>query len=163
MELSASSQARHCFSIPKGVTSERPTALLPTMIRWWEALRAHEVSRWQERHSVGWDATDGRNGGAEPTVRETLLDVDRFDYCAGGLDQGAITLVLDLAKAFERVSLPVVWVWAEHFSFPRKILRVLCGYFEHLRSEQFERCVVEPLQTNTAIFVGSKWNCCSFS
>ena len=44
-----------------------------------------------------------------------------------------MVLVLDLAKAFERVSLPVVWAWATHFCFPRKILRVLCGYFEHQR------------------------------
>ena len=42
-------------------------------------------------------------------------------------EQGAVALVLDLAKALERVSLPVVWAWATHFSFPRKILRVLCG------------------------------------
>ena len=48
-------------------------------------------------------------------------------------DQGVLALVLDLAKAFGRVSLPVVWAWATHFSFPRKILRVLCGYFEHQR------------------------------
>ena len=31
---------------------------------------------------------------------------------------GSSALVLDLAKAFERVSLPVVWAWATHFSFP---------------------------------------------
>ena len=37
--------------------------------------------------------------------------------------------------------------WATHFTFPRKILRVLCGYFEHQRREQFEGCV------------GSKWSC----
>ena len=30
------------FLIPKNVTSERPTALVPTLIRWWEALRASE-------------------------------------------------------------------------------------------------------------------------
>ena len=28
------------FLIPKNVTSERPVALMPTLIRWWEALRA---------------------------------------------------------------------------------------------------------------------------
>ena len=31
-------------------------------------------------------------------------------------------LVLDLVQAFERVSLSVVWAWATHFNFPRKIL-----------------------------------------
>ena len=67
--------------------------------------------------------------------------------------------MLDLAKAFERVSLPVVWAWATHFSFPRKILRVLRGYFEHERRVQFEGCVAEPLRTITAILPLSKWSC----
>ena len=52
-------------------------------------------------------------------------------------DQGAVALVLDLANAFEPVRSLVVWAWATHFSFPRKILRVLCGYFGHQRRVQF--------------------------
>ena len=39
---------------------------------------------------------------------------ERFDNRAGWKDQGGTTLVLDLAEVFERVSLPVVWAWAEH-------------------------------------------------
>ena len=31
---------------PKNVTSERPIALVPTLIRWWEAPRAPEVTKW---------------------------------------------------------------------------------------------------------------------
>ena len=68
-------------------------------------------------------------------------------------------MVLDLAKASERVTLPVVWARATHFSFPRKVSRVLCGYFEHQRPVQFEGCVAEPLRTITAILPGSKWSC----
>ena len=34
------------FLIPKNVTSERPVALMPTLIRWWEAVRAPEVAKW---------------------------------------------------------------------------------------------------------------------
>ena len=33
------------FLIPKNVTSERPIALMTTLIRWWEALRAPEVAK----------------------------------------------------------------------------------------------------------------------
>ena len=113
------------FLIPNNVTSERPIALLPTLIRWWEGLRVTRGVRWQERHRVGWENTDGRNGGAERTVWETLLEMERFDNRAGEKDQGAITLVLDLVKAFERVSLPAVWAWATHLNIPRKIWRVL--------------------------------------
>ena len=65
--------------------------------------------------------------------------MQRFIGKAKKEDQGALALVLDLAKAFERVSLPVVWAWATHFSFPRIILWVLCGHCEHRRRVQFER------------------------
>ena len=47
-----------------------------------------------------------------------------------------------------------VWAWTTHFSFQRKLLRVPCGHFEHQRRAQFEKCVAEPLQTNTANLVG---------
>ena len=54
------------FLIPKNVTSERPIAMMPRMIRWWEALWAPEVAKWQQK----WDATYGRNGGAnKPCVK----------------------------------------------------------------------------------------------
>ena len=142
-----------------GVTSERPIALTPTLIRWWEALRAPEVAKWWQKYRVDWDATDGRNGGAQRTVWEVLMEMERFNGRAKAEDRGAVALVPDLAKAFERVSLPVVWAWATHFSFPRKILRVLCGYFEHQRRVQFEGCAAEPLATITAILPGSRWSC----
>ena len=145
--------------IPKNFKSERPIALLPSRIRWWEALRAPEVAKWQHTCRVEWDATNGRNGGAERIVWATLLDMERIKNCAGERDQGAIALVLHLSKAFERVGLPVVWDSATHFNFPRKTLRMLRGYFEHQRLVQLEGRVAEPLQTSTAFLPGSTWSC----
>ena len=87
---------------------------------------------------MDWDAIDGRNGGAQRTVWDVLMEMERLNGRAKVEDRGAVALVLDLAKAFEGVSLPVVWAWATHISFPRKILRVLCDYFEHQRRVQFE-------------------------
>ena len=84
------------------------------------------------------------------------MEMERFSGKAKEEDQGAVALVLDLAKAFERVSLFVVWAWATHFSFPRKILRVLCGYFEDQRRVLFQGCAAEPLPTITAILPMSK-------
>ena len=78
------------------------------------------MSRWQEQHSVGWDAIDGRNGAVR-TVWETLLEMKRFDYRAGEMEQEAITLVPDLAQTFWRVGLALVWAWVT------QILRVPCG------------------------------------
>ena len=48
------------FLIPENVTSERPIALMPTLILWWDALRAPVVVKWQLKYRVDWDATDGR-------------------------------------------------------------------------------------------------------
>ena len=99
------------FLIPQNVTSERPTALMPTLIRWWEAQRVPELAKWQQKYRVDGDATDGRNGGPQHT------------YSVGSIHKnGEMALVLDLAKAFERVSLLVVWAWATHFSFPKEDL-----------------------------------------
>ena len=75
-----------------------------------------------------------------------LMEMERFNGKAKEEDQGEVALVLDLAKAFERVSLLVVWAWATHFSFPTKILgalrvlrapeactvRRMCGRASHL-------------------------------
>ena len=48
------------FLIPKNVTSERPIALMPTFIRWWEALRAPGVAKWQQKYRTnGVGSIDG--------------------------------------------------------------------------------------------------------
>ena len=89
------------FLIPKNVTGERLIALLPTLIRWWEALGASEVAKWQQKYRVDWDATDGRNGGAQQMVWENLMEKQR-------------------KKIKERWRwFWVVWAWATHLSFPR--------------------------------------------
>ena len=67
---------RMFFLIPKNVTSERPTALMSTLTRWWEALRAPEVAKWQQKYRVDWDATDGRNGGGQQIVWQILMKIE---------------------------------------------------------------------------------------
>ena len=71
--------ARRCSFCPKNVTSERPIALMPTLTRWWEAK-----VMWQQWYRVEWDAVDGRNGGAQETVWEILLEIhqDVLSQCA---------------------------------------------------------------------------------
>ena len=79
------------FLIPKNVTSERPNSLLSdSMVGGAE----REEKRRQQRRRVGCDATDRRNGGAERTVWETLLEMERHDRRAGATDPAAITQVL---------------------------------------------------------------------
>ena len=89
--------------------------------RWWDALRAPEVAKWQQTYHVEWDATDERHGGAERIAWEILLEMERYKNHAAERDRGTIALVLDLAKAFERVNYLVVWAWVTHYNFFRKI------------------------------------------
>ena len=147
---------RMFFLNPKNVTTERPIALMPVMVRWWEAMRAPEIAKWQHKYRFESGTIDGRNGGAERAVWETLLEMERFTYHAGEGDQGATALLLDFAKAFERVSLCGLGQGIS--TFTQKKTRVLCWYFEHQRRVQFEGCVAEALQTITAILLGSKWS-----
>ena len=67
--------------------------------------------------SIVLSGTRRRNEGAQHTVRELLLEMEKFRYRAGETEQGAVAPVLDLANAFERVSLPVVWAWANAIQF----------------------------------------------
>ena len=113
-------------------------ALLPTMIRWWDGLREREVKKWFVNCRVDWSATDGRSGGDERTAWKALLEVARIGYGADKWDQRATTLMVDLIKECVRVSSPVVWAWATHFHLSSRILRVLCGYFEHWRRVRFK-------------------------
>ena len=49
VEQSGKSPQQECttmfFLIPKNVASQRPIALVPTLIRWWEAVRAPEEAK----------------------------------------------------------------------------------------------------------------------
>ena len=77
---------------------------MPAMIRWWEVLRTPEVAKWKYTKIAlsGMPRMDAMEEFSEQCG----------EFCwrwRGKEDQGAVALVLDSAKAFERVSLPVVW------------------------------------------------------
>ena len=112
-----------------------------------------EVSRWQERHRLGWDASDGGNGGAERTGKHCSRCKDVITVRAKK-GQGAIPLVLDVAKAFETVS--QLWLLCG----PGRRSSNFVGRFYAmwvLPEARSVRCVSEPL--HTVIFSGSKWSC----
>ena len=108
------------------VTSERPIALMPTLIRWRDAMTASEVAKWQQRYRIEWHAFDCRNGGAQRTVRENLMVMERFKIPSKGRRFGSNGLGAGPGEGLRAGQYPVVWAWATHSSFPRKILRVPC-------------------------------------
>ena len=58
----------------KNITSERPAVLV--------LKKAPEVANWHQRHRIEWDAIDGRNGGAQRTVWEMLMEMESCKYRA---------------------------------------------------------------------------------
>ena len=132
------------FLIPKNVSSERPIALLLTIIRWWEVSRV----KWQHKYRIDSDASDGRNGGAQRIVWEILLEIEKLKTSGRRERSGSSGFGLGLGKGFRTSQSPCGLG-----------LRVLCGYFEHQRCVQFAGCVAKPLQTITALLPRSKWSC----
>ena len=126
---------------------------------WWEALRAPEVAKGQQKHRVDWDATDGRNGGAQRTVWAILMEMERFKYRAGDEDLGVAPGAgprEGLRVGQSSCGLGV----GDAFQLRKEDLEgVLWDFFEHQRRVQFEGCVAKPLRTITAILPGSKWSC----
>ena len=61
------------------------------------------------------------------------MEMERSEFSAGEEDLGAVAFGLgEGARAGQSA-------WATHFSFPRKTLRVLCGYLEHQRASAVRR------------------------
>ena len=84
---------------------------------------------------------------------------EQYNFHVEEMYHGAVTLVVDLAKAFVRVQLKVVWASAMHFGFPQRVLRWLRGYFQPQRRVLFEVCVADdPLQTVAVDIPCSKWS-----
>ena len=73
-------------------------------------------------------------------------------------DIDADTLVGDLAKAFKKVQMSVVWHRTMHFGVPQKVLKGFCGYFTHAGTVLFEDEVSNPTTTITAMLPGFTWS-----
>ena len=109
--------------ISRSTTSERPTTLLRTPVRWLE-----------------WPGTSLLGMFSPSTLAAQRERGDRpcwswrhWTLKGGQISEGATTLVVDLAKAFEKVHLAVAWSWAMYYGFRQSVHTVLCGYFAHER------------------------------
>ena len=74
------------------------------------------------------------------------------------MDEGAATLVVDFAKAFDKVPLKVVWAWTMHFGFPKQFFGCSAGTSSTSEGYFSKGVVADPLQSITAILPGPKWS-----
>ena len=101
------------------------------------------LPEWRSR-KIKWDATEGHNGRAEGTAWEALLEMEKYDVNANEFTQGAVTVVVDFAQAFERVRLDIDRKRCTSV-FRNEVFGILCGYVEHQRRVQVEERVADPL------------------
>ena len=95
------------FLLLKANGKDRPIGLLPSLIRIWEAIRAPELWKWEKDHEEDWNwCAEGR--AAEDAAWEALLMMEGGQLHS---DEATVTIVMDLVKAFERVTLQAVWQW----------------------------------------------------
>ena len=73
------------------------------------------VQGWKKKCTVTWCAIEGSSGEAETTAWEARLEMEKYSCRVEEMDKKAVTLVVDLANAFEKVPIKVVWQWATHF------------------------------------------------
>ena len=74
-QMAATSVHNDVFLDSEECHEREANCAMPALIRWWEALTAPEVAKRQQKYRVERDATDGRNGRAQRTVREVLMEM----------------------------------------------------------------------------------------
>ena len=98
-------------------------------------------------------------GGAERTAWEVMSELEPFEAEEEPMDPGAVTLIIDLQKAHEKVQMMTeVWNVSMCFKFSVLLPRMLRGYFAHQRGSVSEGSGATPVQTDTAILPGNKFS-----
>ena len=135
--------------ILKSDGGRRPIGVLPTIVRVWERARKHIVQKWVRDHARTYDwATQGRS--SESAVWHQAL----IDEAATADRLSSASTLTDLDKAFERVSLSLVWEAGVRHDFPLAILRLMLESFAFERRLTYQRAVSEPTHTLSAVLAG---------
>ncbi|CAK0818028.1 unnamed protein product [Prorocentrum cordatum] len=148
------------FMTPKTFTTDRVIGLLPTAIRVWEIMREPHMVEWAKQNYRSWDCTS-YGKAAEDAAWEALLSHEMDDAEEQSEEtQATITAVLDLVKAFEKVSLHVLWEAGKQLNFNTGVLAVVCSYFAMTRRLIVGDSVSSETQTVATIVAGSKFSVC---
>ncbi|CAK0844345.1 unnamed protein product, partial [Prorocentrum cordatum] len=126
--------------------------------RVWEIMRGPYLQAWARENHRSWGCTSyGR--AAEDAAWEVLLAHEAG--APGGADPAvtaAITAILDLAQAFERVSLHVLWERGKRMGFHTGVLAVVCSCFAMARRVSTGGAVSLETRTVCTIIAGSKFS-----
>ena len=135
--------------IPKTDGGRRPIGVLPSIVRIWERIRKPVVQAWLKDHSRSYDwASQGRS--SEGAVWHQSL----IDEAATADGLASASTLMDLAKAFEMVSLQHVWAAGIRHGFPLDLLVLILEAFAFARNLVYQGSVSEPTLTLSAVLAG---------
>ena len=136
----------------KNGTSDRPIALLPTLLRWCERLRAPVVAEWKSRRAVTrYGMLYSRRESGHCCGRRALLDMESFDFEEGQKEEATVSSIVDLAKTFEKSwSCDMALDNLPRFSFQASSSR--------MREDQDSNIVHRNHYESVANLPGSKWS-----
>ncbi|CAK0843011.1 unnamed protein product, partial [Prorocentrum cordatum] len=122
--------------------------------------KTYTTDRWAKKNYRSWDCTS-YGKAAEDAAWEVLLSHEMDDAEEQSEEtQATVTAVLDLVKAFEKVSLHVLWEAGKQLKFNTGVLAVVCSYFAMTRRLIVGDSVSSETETVTTIIAGSKFSVC---
>ena len=135
--------------IPKTDGGRRPIGVLPSIVRIWERVRKPVIQAWLEENSRNYDwASQGRSSEGA-AWHQSLIDEAAT---ANGL--ASASTLMDLAKAFEMISLHHVWAAGIRHGFPLDLLVLILEAFAFARTLVYQGSVSEPTLTLSAVLAG---------
>ena len=130
---------------------------MSTLARWWEQLREPQVQQWKLQCARAWDAAGSGTGGASAAAWEALFCYESDEHQSQSPEEEVeIAVIMDLVKAFERVSLDIVWKIAKMYDFPLGIATIVLHIFHFPRRVIVQGSTSEGTRTAAAIVAGSK-------
>ena len=146
------------FLFDKQGGGKRPIGLLASLVRVWERLRKPYANEWLAAHPRAYDwASKGKTSEMAvwaQMIEDESLDIDREP---GEDDEAAITAMLDLIKASEKIRMRDLVEAAMRWEFPVQLLRVMVSIFSMPRRVVSRVSYSRQLQVFSATVAGSTY------
>ena len=137
--------------IPKADGGRRPIGLLPTLVRWWMRMRLDIVRAWQAEHARPYFFAGKRKGADVAFWKQSA----RAEFTSTSIYLAHVDVLLDLIKAFERVSHEWLLRQGRKYSYPLAILRLSIAAYRILRTIVIDGRCTDLMAASRGITAGA--------
>ena len=130
----------------------RPVALQCSVQRVWEGAREPQFLEWDRKFIRDYDFA-GKGKAGHKAVWQSMLEDEAFEHT--GIV--STTLLTDLAKAYEKVHLNLLWLLGVAMHMPLVALMLALENYYGIRYIRIEEACSEGTQTIVGLIAGSKF------